>query len=91
MIKTICIVAIQEKESPSLSVVQAHTLLLRYHFDVLFWQLCNYISSSIIRFSVHTLTEREIYNCSGFQDKIFILMLFLLLYENSCSEVSESQ
>lgn len=91
MIKAVCIIAIQEKANPSLLAVQAHTLLLRYHFDVLFWQLCNYISSSIIRFTVHTLTEREMNNCSGFQDKIFILMLFLLLYKNSCSEVSESQ
>lgn len=41
--------------------------------------------------SLCTLTEREMNNCSGFQDKIFILMLFLLLYQNSCGEVSESQ
>lgn len=41
--------------------------------------------------SLCTLTEREINNCNGFQDKSFILMLFLPLYQNSCGEVSESQ
>lgn len=52
---------------------------------------CVTVSQAAQLDSLCTLTERQMNNCNGFQDKIFILMLFLPLYQNSCGEVSESQ